>query len=182
MNQTNNKILTVIVALHCAFILGASLVYENRRESGRTVLLETVPVDPRDLLRGDYVILGYKMSRIEPWQFERMPENGFQGGETVYVLLEERGKYFELVRAFTSKPELQGAGQVILKGRATSGARGTISVAYGLERYYVKEGTGNPRGKVTVLASISPSGDALIKEVFVDDVPYREAAQADIAR
>ena len=31
---------------------------------GETIRLRTVPVDPRDLLRGDYVILGYEISRI----------------------------------------------------------------------------------------------------------------------
>ena len=31
--------------------------------SGQEVVLQTVPVDPRDLLRGDYVILRYDISR-----------------------------------------------------------------------------------------------------------------------
>ena len=31
---------------------------------GREVLLKVEPVDPRDLLRGDYVLLGYEISRI----------------------------------------------------------------------------------------------------------------------
>ena len=33
---------------------------------GQEVLLKSLPVDPRDLLRGEYVILNYDISTIEP--------------------------------------------------------------------------------------------------------------------
>lgn len=36
------------------------------RMSGDTILLRIVPVDPRDLFRGDYVILSYDLSRLPP--------------------------------------------------------------------------------------------------------------------
>jgi uncharacterized membrane-anchored protein len=50
-----------------------------------------------------------------------------------------------------------------------------VHVEYGLERYYVREGTGNPRGKITVQAAVPDSGQAQIKQVFVDGKPYGEA-------
>ena len=46
---------------------------------------------------------------------------------------------------------------------------------YGLEAYFVAEGTGNPQGKLTVEAAVPASGRATIKEVFVDGTPYRQA-------
>ena len=46
---------------------------------------------------------------------------------------------------------------------------------YGLERYYVREGSGNPSGKLTVEAVVPSSGRANIKQVFVDGKPYAEA-------
>ena len=33
--------------------------------TGKEVLLKTVPVDPRDLFRGDYVVLRYDISTID---------------------------------------------------------------------------------------------------------------------
>ena len=41
--------------------------------TGETILLRVVPVDPRDLFRGDYVILSYEISRpgwnaANPWR------------------------------------------------------------------------------------------------------------------
>ncbi len=42
-------------------ILGKTVPYYFH---GKTVLLQVVPVDPRDLFRGDYVTLGYDISRV----------------------------------------------------------------------------------------------------------------------
>ena len=48
----------------------------------------------------------------------------------------------------------------------------SIHLEYGLERYYVREGTGNPRGKLTVQAAMPSSGNAVIQQVFMDGKPY----------
>jgi len=52
---------------------------------------------------------------------------------------------------------------------------GAIHTEYGLEQSFVAEGTGNPRGKLTVQAAVAQSGRANIKQVFVDGKPYAEA-------
>jgi hypothetical protein len=41
--------------------------------------------------------------------------------------------------------------------------------------YYVKEGTGNPRGKLTVEVAVGAAGKGIIKQVFLDGNPYVEA-------
>ena len=38
---------------------------ENLRRTGQQVILDTMPVDPRDILRGDYVDLSYEIGRGE---------------------------------------------------------------------------------------------------------------------
>ena len=54
-------------------------------------------------------------------------------------------------------------------------ATNSVHVAYGLENYFVAEGTGNPTGKLTVQAVVPSSARAKIKQVFVDGKPYAEA-------
>jgi uncharacterized membrane-anchored protein len=104
--------------------------------------------------------------------------NGLAPGETVYVALEPRGQFHEVALASTNWIT-PAAGQVVLKGHTRSwwnrAAQNTVHLEYGLERYYVREGTGNPRGKLTVQAAVPDSGQARIKEVFVDGKPYVEA-------
>jgi uncharacterized membrane-anchored protein len=96
----------------------------------------------------------------------------------VYVALEPRGQFHEVVRAATD-PITPSGDQVVLKGRIQSWWGRTTGTAahleYGLERYYVREGSGNPRGKLTVQVAVSDSGNGSIKQVFVDGKPYAEA-------
>ena len=172
------KLLLLILALQTAWILRTTFVQERTLAGGAVVLLETRPVDPRDLLRGDYVILNYKISDVALSLFSPPHTNALPPGQPVYVALEPRGQFHEAVLASTN-PITPAEGQVVLKGQTQSWRRGpavsTTHVQYGLERYYVREGTGNPRGKITVQAAVPASGQARIKEVFVDGKPYAEA-------
>jgi uncharacterized membrane-anchored protein len=100
-------------------------------------------------------------------------------GQTVYVAVIRRGEFHEIVRAST-EPLVAADQEIILKGRHDSRRwwspqQNSIHLEYGLERYYVREGTGNPRGKLTVQAAVPSSGNAVIQQVFVDGKPYAEA-------
>lgn len=168
----------LVLGLQTAWTLGTAFFQERALAAGQVILLETRPVDPRDLLRGDYVILNYKISDV-PWGLFSPPiTNEPTVGQTVYVLLEPRGEFFEVARASTNKPAATGT-NVVLKGRTRYGwnnvSNKSVHVEYGLERFYVREGTGNPRGKLTVKAAVPSSGHGLIKQVFLDGKPYAEA-------
>jgi uncharacterized membrane-anchored protein len=71
------------------------------------------------------------------------------------------------------------ADEVLLKGKSTwprwNASTNSIHVEYGLERFYVAEGTGNPAGKLTAQVVVSASGRGRVKEVFVDGKSYAEA-------
>jgi uncharacterized membrane-anchored protein len=167
----------LVLALQSAWVLWTVAVQERALSSGKVITLETERVDPRDLLRGDFLILNYKISDV-PTNLFSPPINGdVPPGTTVYVSLELRGDFFSLSRASTNQFE-QSAKQVIVQGKRSrnrlSGTN-TIPVDYGLERYFVREGTGNPRGKLTVQAVVPASGRARIKQVFLDGKPYAEA-------
>jgi uncharacterized membrane-anchored protein len=172
------KLLFLVLALQTAWILGTTFVQERALTGGKVVLLETWPVDPRDLMRGDYVTLNYKISDVALGLFSPALTNGLAPGETVYVALEPRGQFHEVVLASINQIT-PADGQVVLKGQSrswwNSAAQRSVHLEYGLERYYVREGTGNPRGKLTVQAAVPDSGQARIKEVFVDGKPYAEA-------
>ena len=157
-------------------MLGTAFVQERALAQGQRVLLETQPVDPRDLLRGDYVILSYKISNISTNLFTPALTNALPVGRPVYVVLGPRGQFYEIVRAST-EPLTPGTGQVLLTGRSQPQWRALdgVMVEYGLERYYVREGTGRPTGKLTVQAAVPASGQAIIQQVFVDGKPYAEA-------
>jgi uncharacterized membrane-anchored protein len=172
------KLLILVLGLQTAWMLGTTFVQERALTMGKVILLETRPVDPRDLLRGDYVILNYKISDV-PWSTFSPPlTNSLPAGQEVYIALEPRGQFYEISRAATNKIEAAGE-EVVLKGKSQAWWNGTPQstdhVEYGLERYYVKEGTGNPLGKLTVQVAVPSSGRGLIKQVLIDGKPYAEA-------
>lgn len=63
----NKKHLAFLGAIILFVIVLASGVYmqEDLRRNGQQVILATIPVDPRDILRGDYVDLAYEIGRGE---------------------------------------------------------------------------------------------------------------------
>jgi len=108
-----------------AMILGRTVPYVG----AQTVLLKVEPVDPRDLLRGDYVTLGYAISRT--------PVGKYNAGQSVYVTLipEADGRHYG-AGEFLGEPPASG---VFVRGTAQGHGRAT----YGIESYYVQEGTGH---------------------------------------
>ena len=65
------RLLILVLALQCAWLLGTALVQERALREGTVIRLETRPVDPRDLLRGDYVILITGSARFRRFCFRR---------------------------------------------------------------------------------------------------------------
>ena len=169
--------LTAVIALQVLWMMATAITMETKLTGPNTVLLETMPVDPRDFLRGDYVILNYKISSIPAAWIQRTPQQNLQN-QTVYVTLEKRGKFHEATAASLT-PHPPAPGQYIARGTIENSwnfrGQASVRVNYGIERYYVKEGTGNPRGTLTVQCVANPDETLLIKQVFVNGKPYAQA-------
>ncbi len=176
------KLFILVLALQSAWVLYTVAVQERAWAIGKVITLETERVDPRDLLRGDYLILNYKISNVPTNLFSPRVTRDLPAGTKVYVALEAHGEFFTVANASTNRFE-PSPSQVLLQARSawqTWNATNAVHVEYGLERYFVREGTGNPRGKLTVQAVVPASGRASIKQVFLDGKPYVEAMKATV--
>ncbi len=153
--------------------------------NGTEVRLRTVPVDPRDLFRGDYVVLAYPISIVAPGPGGA---TGMRRGDTVYVTLTRDAEGFAQAKAVATTRPVAAAGEVVIAGRVqTTGAcalnaegqadcaTGTqrLRIAYGLESYFVPQGQGRaiettPRARIEVVAAIAADGTAAIKRLLID--------------
>jgi uncharacterized membrane-anchored protein len=171
-----NKKLTffIISLLWVAVAVGIISLKQYTLRTGKTIVLETVPVDPRDFLRGDYVILRYKISELDLNQI-KSTKSYYHSGENIFVELESKGKFYEAAAVYGKKDI--AAGKVILKGKVKYFYNKKLEVDYGIGSYFVPEGEGreierNMRGsKSSVSAEIvvDSTGSALIKRVYIDN-------------
>lgn len=154
---------------------------------GAEVALQTRPVDPRDLLRGDYVRLGYDISEVAAGPLQDKPAGTRH--PTVFVrLAPNRDGLCEAVSVHT-EPVPVTSPDVLIRGRVASGATcGTgsrvfcpkLRINYNLERYFVPEGEGKKleqarnQRKLVIVAAVAPSGRAAIKRLLLDGEPVYE--------
>jgi uncharacterized membrane-anchored protein len=172
------KLLILVLGLQTAWLLATVALQEYALATGKLILLETQRLDPRDLLRGDYLILNYKISTVPGKLFSPPVQNDLAPGTEVYVALAPgTNRFYELTRASTNA-FAPLADEVLLLGKNADRAwhaTNSVRVTYGIERYFVAENTGNPAGKLTVQVAVPASGHPEIKQVFLDGQPYAEA-------
>ncbi|PDT01984.1 hypothetical protein CO666_23010 [Rhizobium chutanense] len=171
----------IIVAGLQTLILGT--IIQSRASilsNGAEVLLKTAPVDPRDFLRGDYVVLNYDISSV-PVQTVSGGIPAEPGERVLWVRLkkQEDGFWTAIESSFHELPPQPET--VILRSQPfySSGlaAGDSIRVEYGIERYYVPEGEGKPieearnGGNVAIAVRVSPDGTAQIRSLLVDRKP-----------
>ena len=64
MNAKFKIVLLSIIVLQIVSLVVFVIYQENLKGSGTKVVLQTIPIDPRDLLRGEYVDLRYEISDV----------------------------------------------------------------------------------------------------------------------
>jgi uncharacterized membrane-anchored protein len=171
----------------CGLILATVVQRAAILRSGQEARLEVVPVDPRDLFRGDYVVLNYRIGTVDVPSDVTTP---FTRGQQVFVTLRADGSTSRAVAISAERPAVSGA-DIVISGVVTSpsicrlsetGTRdcrlGTraVGVRYGLESYFVPQGEGKKieqtaKARLEVVAAVAPSGQAAIKRLLIDGSP-----------
>jgi uncharacterized membrane-anchored protein len=159
------RIVWAYVLVQAFFFVGWSGYEEARLTQGERVLVRIVPVDPRDLLSGQYLQLNYEFSR--PRELAKkfpMPEIG--ADIWVVLTLEKEGKFHAPCALSAERPAGLPLGDAALKGRVAC----CESIEFGIERYYVPEGTQTPDPKeLTVRLRVRDDGVARIEQVLLKD-------------
>ncbi|MFN2115258.1 MAG: GDYXXLXY domain-containing protein [Anaerolineae bacterium] len=176
------------VGLMFLVLAGLGLSKQRTVLTGDTIMLRTVPVDPRSLFRGDYVVLRYEISSLDLGELAFGSRLGtFAAGDTVYVVLEPDGTgVYDAVTVARRAPDL-AYGQATLRGtvQSTFGAapQQTLAVEYGIESYFVPEGTGREieraRGdSLRVEVAVDGGGRGVVRQVLVDGEPFVPGGEA----
>ncbi len=137
-------------------------------KGGREVVLPIVPVDPRDLFKGDFVRLAYPISTVP---IRLTDGKNLAYNKRVYVTLQPEADASWSVAAVASDyPGTVATGQIILRGTTEYNNR----IRFGLERYYVPEGKGPAleklarEKKLAAIVAVDRKGIAAIKGLSAD--------------
>lgn len=151
------------IGLQILTLGGWASVEAYHQQRGTVIRVRTVPVDPRDLLRGQYLILNYPFSRMDCG-----PD--LQPGQTVWVRLQSRGPFFEPDGCSTGTPTLtRAAGTVLLRGTAAPGG----GLRFGIEKYFFPERLTPPDTRnLTVDLRVLPGGEVRIERLWDGTRPW----------
>lgn len=154
-------------------IIGFIGVKEFTLRTGEEVSLKTVPIDPRDLFRGDYVILAYDISTLD---LNNIPADyaDFEIRDKIYVSLNKENGYGIPSRIYKNIPKSE---KLFIKGIVKNIRNKRLSVEYGIESYFVPEGKGreieriregtNAGKSLETKVCIDKFGNAVIKSLSV---------------
>ncbi|MCQ4629858.1 GDYXXLXY domain-containing protein [Shinella sp. CPCC 100929] len=151
--------------------------------SGADIKLKTLPVDPRDLLRGDYVILSYPISTIpKDIVTGEIPKDSQQVRMSVRLKPGADGLWTASEASFGDLAPAEGS--VVLRtlpfeyySSVDNVLPDNIFVSYGIERYYVPEGEGKVledarnQEELEVEARVSKEGTPQIARLILKGEP-----------
>lgn len=147
--MTRRTIFLIGLLIELVCIFGLFVPYVIFISTGTEITLKTLPVDPRSMFRGDYVILSYEAGNDLPLSVEY--------GSPVIAVLAKKGDVYERVRYEYEAPHLQ-AGEVCLRGSAEYMRAEFPDIS----QYFVEEGLGREFEK-------AQNAHRLFVNVVVDD-------------
>lgn len=170
---------TVLIGVLVYMVLDRAAILRH----GTEIVLKTAPIDPRDLMRGDYVRLRYEDISVVNGSLivGEIPEQ--DGFVPLWLTLETGENGLAKVKSVSlEKPASSNPEEVYLKSEPVrwykSYGKGTsdksFSLEFGIERYYVPEGEGleiedaRNAGRTTVAVRVSADGEPQIARLMID--------------
>ncbi len=134
--------------------------------TGETILLRVIPVDPRDLFRGDFVILGYDFTTKRP-EGETQWNESHVGREIFVTLVPEGdGKHWQ-GSTISWEPPSSGT---FLRGKIGSDLRNE----FGIGQFFLQEGKGKEyedavrSRRLSAEIAVTAEGAATLKRLVLD--------------
>mgnify|MGYP000283011090 CR=1 FL=1 len=147
-----NKSLIYLVVLFQILILGGMFVKAFYPVVvGKPIKLKVLPIDPRDLFRGNYVNLNYDFSRIDldsvSNDLDSMTLSTLTYGDELFIelALDATNEFYETVGIWTDISKKTNPKNIILKGTRKQnsfirmGNNKTINISAGIESYFTKK-------------------------------------------
>lgn len=178
MKRYQKILLPVLVAAQIMALIFMIIKQENIITKGEKVILKCEPVDPRSLFSGDYVILNYTISSIDPGSVNIHGDNNFKKHDYVFVGLKKNqdSGIYQAAALSRNMDDLKENYSTVIKGRVEN-SWNLINIAYGVESYFVPQGEGlvieKDMENVTVEVSVTEKGESAITRLFMSGMEVK---------
>jgi uncharacterized membrane-anchored protein len=135
--RTNKRTLLflLVVLLQVVLLLVIPLSRRLALTTGRTVVLETAPIDPYSAFRGYYVTLNYQISSPNNLPFTDSHLKPVEGRNYYVWLKPDADGIWHPYKVSVKPPANLGSNRTAIKGRY----RSQWLMEYGIEQYYLPE-------------------------------------------
>ena len=158
-NKINMKIFYLILIGLVLFFSIFIFTNEYTLQTGEEVFLKIIPVDPRDILRGDYIILRYEIQENEKIK-KFIVDKNLSNGDEIYLILEKdknKNGYLKTISLIKPKNKLFIKAEIKNKN----------DIYFGIDKYFVPEKKGRiNQENLKVLVSVDKYGYVKIKNLY----------------
>ncbi len=153
--------LLIVILLQLGYLAWFTASSESLLAHGKQIKLQIEPLDPRSMLQGDYVRLNYSISTPPDKVREELERPRSTARVQVVVRPGIEADAYVFDRLHRGEPLADG--EVVLNGRVS----GWQTVYYGIETWFVPEGTGRDTEQSAKYAyvRVSARGDAVLERL-----------------
>jgi len=175
----DSALLIAAAVFQLLILAGMIAAATTARHGAGRILVQVVPLDPRDMFRGEYVTLSYAFSRVPAGGVEGLP-----GPYTSDNLAEWQGRaVFVPLTPIEGREDRYASGppSVTPPPKGVPFLQGTIEspseIDYGIETFYVQEGGGPPyeqaarEAKLWAELAVNRHGHASVTGLVIDQQP-----------
>lgn len=169
----------------CLLALVSLVVFEARaRAAGMEVILDMEPIDPRSLLSGHYVILGFAHTLPEGAACPPIENGAFDRRQQSWVALKRDGERHVVSGAAPTRQKAEALGEIVVRGVATCNEptpeiAGSVRLMLSVDRYHADQDEAEAiekairdrdadEARVAAVLSIGTDGTPRTKGLIVD--------------
>lgn len=154
-------LIIIVIILQLGYVGYHAAASESLLSKGTQVKLAIEPLDPRSLLQGDYVRINYSIS-TPPASVAKELESRRSLSRIKIVLRQGDDRVYVFDRLYKSGEALKDK-EIIINGSLS----GWQNIYYGIETYFVPEGTGTETEQNARFAyvKVGATGDALLEKL-----------------
>jgi uncharacterized membrane-anchored protein/uncharacterized membrane protein len=156
-------LMLIVIVLQFGFLGIQTVKSEHLLKTGSVVKLELQPIDPRSLLQGDYVVLNYHISTLSEEVGQELEDRSAQRQVSIVLAPDDRGVH--VFKRLYNNGETLAPDEIMIRGTRTPYSWNHIT--YGIESYFIPEGTGLEVEQDAKFAyvRIGANGDALLERL-----------------